>query len=911
MKKQTLLTAVIVVLLIAATAAFALADEASAITFTSVLINGKDASASGAVLKPLQTLEVSFKVKNTLNEKVIKITNQVKDETVGDEDYKFTIDNETQLHLDAGQESSVQKISFEIPADVPDGKYFLQLTAIGFTLDDEVLRAKQEFSFNVSREKAEIVVKLEPLVKNTLTCSASATLVAKATNTGTVAEDDILIKVMDGSAELYNYKSANAGKYLDLAPGESKTISMPVTVSSEGKHTLNVEIGFNYINNIPASTASTISVEITKQACLGSTVTPAAAELKILDGTTLDFSVSTNEENYGSSVVWTIDGTQKGTGKTFSYTFSQAGTFTVKAALNQESKSWKITVVDKPLDLNAFGWTAAQISQITDPSNVKNFALNTAEGSITFSQPVDISSIIYLGDIVKIGSNFVALDSVKASGINKPATINLKNVDGKAVVKLYKYDGFADASVIDKAAVCPETTCTIASSQTSGFTFSVSGFSTYIAVTQKAAELLLPSEILIEDGKTTSQLSTTFTVQNTGTVESVKNIVFELSGFATSANAKLLNAPSQLAPQESKILTFQIDSDKNANSGKKQVGTIKVASDKGAKTIPVYVNSKSFLVIETIRVNDKTSGTLSLVEAENTVEVAVRNDYNDKMDDVSVVIKLLDVDGTDLEEESDSFKLSSSGGKGKGEVKLDLRSENIDKKQYTLKATALGKANDGTMHETTTTQIVDVDVKSHDIIVKRASLLTGTAQCGQPYETLTVAVKNIGSNDEDNVEIRVRNSALNVELSKKNIKLDKFSGSDSEFETSFAIDLQKAAAGSYPLTIEVYRDGALQTTSTVTLNVQNCGTAGVAVLGGNNLGSNNAATTAAVAALNQEALAKQLQEQLNTKIAVNQPVVQSSLRESGSYVLLLGGMIVLVFVALVLAMALIWKKSAR
>lgn len=909
MKNKTLLAAVIVVLLIAATAAIALADDTNAITYTSVLINGKDASTTDVKLKPLQTLEVSFKVKNTLNEKIIKITNQVIDENGEGDNYVFSINNETMLHLDAGQESSAQKISTTIPADVPDGNYSLSLTSQGYTLDDKVLRQKQEFNFTVKREKAEIIVKLEPLTKSTLTCSAATTLTATVTNAGTVKEDDVLMRVLDGSVELFNSKKA--GKDLTLSPGESKTVSIPVTISTEGKHTLNVETGFNYINEIPASMANTVSVEITKQACLSSTVTPTASDLKIADGTTVDFSVSTNEDNYGSSVVWTIDGAQKGTGKTFSYTFSQAGTFAIKASLNQESKSWTVTVADKPLDLSSFGWTASQISQITDPSNVKNLVLATAEGSITFTQPVDISSILYLGDVVKIGSNFVALDSTKAAGINKPATITLKNVDGKGIVKLYKYDGFSDASAIDKAVACLETACTIASQQASGFTFSVTGFSTYIAAVQKTAELVAPSEIVIEDGKTTTTLSTTFTVQNTGTVESIKNIVFELSGFASLANAKLLNAPSQLFPQESKIVTFQIDSDKNANSGKKQVGTIKITSDKGTKSIPVYINSKSFLVIETVKVNGKTSGTFSLLEEENKIDITVRNDYTDKMEEVYVTVKILNVDGSDLEEESSSFTLSSDGDKDSVDVTFDLRSENIDKKQYTLEIIAHGKSDDGTKHETITTLIVDVDVKSHDIIVKRALLLTGTALCGQQYETLDVALKNIGSNDEDNVEIRVKNSALGLDLSKKNIKLGKFSDSDSEKETTFAIDLQKAAAGSYPLNIEVYRDGALQTTSTVTLNVQNCGTtAGVTVLGSNNNAANNAATTAAVAAATQDALAKQLQEQLNAKIvAANQPVVQSSLRESSNYVLLLGGMVVLIFVALVLAMALIWRKK--
>ncbi|MBI4152187.1 hypothetical protein HY495_00620 [Candidatus Woesearchaeota archaeon] len=895
MKKQTILSVVLVVLLILATAAIALANG-DGLTQTSVSLNGKDISTTENVtLKPLDTLEVSFKVKNTLNEKVIKITNFVLDENGDGDGYEFSIAEKTEFHLDAGQESQVQKITTTLPADLPEGKYTLLLATEGQTLDDLPLRTATEFNFTVKKEKAEIVVKLEPLPaeKKTLTCFTSATLTATITNTGKVAEDDVVMKVMDGSVELYN--SAKMGVDLTLEPGESKTLALPVTITTEGQHALSVETGFNYINNIPGSTANTESVTLTKQACLSGTVIPTETDFKILDGKTVSFGVTANEGNYDNSVVWTVDGTQKGTGKNFNYKFSKAGTFTVKATLDQEAKTWKVTVADKPLDLAAFGWTQSQIDQLSNPASVKDLVLSTAAGTLTFSQVVDLSNTLYLDEVVKIGSNFVALDSVKAPGLNKPATVFLKNVDGKAPVKLYKYDGFADATIVNQAVLCPETSCTPASPQpASGFTFSVAGFSTYVAMQQKTAELAVPSEIVLDDNKTATTLSTSFPIQNLGTTESVKSIVFELSGFASTANAKLLNAPAELAPEESKTVTLQIDSSKNSNSGKKLVGTIKVSSDKGAKSIPVYINSKSFLTIDTIKINDKTTGKFSLVD-ENTVEVVVKNDYSETMDDVYVNVQILNVDGDDLEEESDTFKLSSGGDDDKVKVTFDLRDENVDKKQYTLLVTVHGKANDNTVHETTATVIVDVDVKSHDIIVKQAALLSGNAFCSQQYETLDVAIKNLGSNDEDNVEIRVKNSALKLDLSKKNIKLDKFSDSDSEYKTTFTIDLQKAAPGSYPLTIEVLRDGVLQTTSTVTLNIQNCGVTGAAVLGGSG-------------ETGQDALAKQLQEQLNAKLALNQPQVNSSLRDSSNYTLLLGGMVVLIFVALVLAMALIWRK---
>ncbi len=896
MKNRTIITALIVLLIIAVTAAVALADEGSntGITFSNVLVNGKDLSTlstSPVTLKPLQNLQVSFKVKNALSEEVTKITSQIIDENGNGDGYSFSVDGKAQFHLQAGQESSVQTITTTIPADVQTGNYSLTLIAQGYTLDDQTLRTKQEFTFSVKREKAEIVVTVDPLAsgKDVLTCSATTTLTATITDTGSVTEDDVITRVMDGSTELFHSGD------ITIASGQSKTLSLPVTINGAGKHTLSVETGFNYINNVPGSTANTVTVVVSKNLCIADTITPQNTNLVLLDGSKVDFTVKTNEDSYSNNLVWTVNNVEAAKGKVLSYTFSTVGTYTVKAALNEESKVWKVTVADKPLDLLTFGLTQSQIDQITDPSHVNNFVLTTADATIKFSQSVDLSNTLYIGDVVKITSQSVAIDSATAAGLNKPATVTLKKVDGSQLVSLYRYDGFADASVIDKAQACSTTICSVGNQQTGSFTFAVTGFSTYIAVSQKTAEINVPSEIDLDNTQTNSTVSTTFTVQNLGTTETIKNIVFDVSGLSSSYNAKIVNAPSELAPQESKTVTLQISSN-SVDSGKKLIGNVKITSSKTTKTIPAYVTAKTFLVVDTIRVNGKTDGDLSLESNPNTIEVSVRNDYKEDLKDVYVKVKILNVNGNDLSEESDALKINTGETK-KVTLNFDLSTENVDKQDYTVEITATGKGNDDTKHETTTTQVVNVDVKSHNLIISKTSLSADTLSCAQQYSTVSVAIKNLGSNDEDNVELHVKNSALNLDLNKKNIKISKFSSSDNEYTATFTVDAGKAMPGSYNLAVEVYRNGALQTTSTLTLKIESCATAGNTVL-----------TGGSVAAAGQDQLTQQLQQQLNARLG-EQPVVKTTLRDSGSYTLLLGGLVVLVFVALVLAMALIWRKK--
>ena len=97
-------------------------------------------------------------------------------------------------------------------------------------------------------------------------------------------------------------------------------------------------------------------------------------------------------------------------------------------------------------------------------------------------------------------------------------------------------------------------------------------------------------------------------------------------------------------------------------------------------------------------------------------------------------------------------------------------------------------------------------------MIKKAALSNGYVLC---YErtALRLDLENVGENDEDNVEIRVKNAALGIDLKKSDIKIEKFSSDDNEYSTSFDLEIANAAAGMYPLTVEVYLDGELTATT--------------------------------------------------------------------------------------------------
>ena len=160
---------------------------------------------------------------------------------------------------------------------------------------------------------------------------------------------------------------------------------------------------------------------------------------------------------------------------------------------------------------------------------------------------------------------------------------------------------------------------------------------------------------------------------------------------------------------------------------------------------------------------------------------------------------------------------------------------------------------------------------------------------------MRVTVENAGRSDEDQVQIRVYNTALGIDLMRDNIELDKFSGSDNEYQATFNLEIPVSASpGTYPITIEAYRDGSVDDSMDLSLQVQAC------------TGEQAGTTTQSMRTLG-ESLVGQLQEQLGQQAQSQvQPETSTiptvtSFRESRTYVTLLGILVVLMIIAVIMA----------
>jgi len=354
------------------------------------------------------------------------------------------------------------------------------------------------------------------------------------------------------------------------------------------------------------------------------------------------------------------------------------------------------------------------------------------------------------------------------------------------------------------------------------------------------------------------------------------------------------SVPSTLDAGGQTTITLKATVPSTEQGGKHSIGQIKITSaELAAKVVDVNFNNKAFLTIDEVKINGKTSGKLNLNE-KNEIQVYVLNDYNYDVEDVTVTVDMT-VDGDDLTEESDYFDVDTDDTQD-GTVTIDLSNEIVDQESYDLKITVEGKGTNGVKQKTTQTVTVYVDRASHKIDVKEVTLSPTELQCSRTA-TLKVTIENVGKSNEDDVEIKVSNTALGLDQTKANLKLDKFSGDKPEFKGLFPLDLEKAKAGSYTVQVEVLRDGTVDDTETISLNLKDCASG---LTTSSTSGTQNVLANDEMTALLKEQLKQDLQaKQANSDV---QRVVKGSFRESDTYTLMLAVLGLLVFIAMVMAL---------
>ena len=240
--------------------------------------------------------------------------------------------------------------------------------------------------------------------------------------------------------------------------------------------------------------------------------------------------------------------------------------------------------------------------------------------------------------------------------------------------------------------------------------------------------------------------------------------------------------------------------------------------------LAVQTAAASFLQITEIDIKvdgDKescsTSGCQVQVEPGDDLEIKIEvtNIYpsgaaDDEITDVEVEGDIEDIDdGDDLEpeDEPDEEDLDDSGDDKTFtlEYEIPLR---VDEDTFDLDITVEGRNGSSVLQVANVTIEIEVDKEKHLLYINRAEFDRPTLACGKSTD-FNAQIFNIGSEEEEDVELTVRNEDFEVDFSEIFDIDEGGEDDDTEFSRAFRVSIPDTAkAGIYDFITQVtYRDG--------------------------------------------------------------------------------------------------------
>ena len=250
--------------------------------------------------------------------------------------------------------------------------------------------------------------------------------------------------------------------------------------------------------------------------------------------------------------------------------------------------------------------------------------------------------------------------------------------------------------------------------------------------------------------------------------------------------------------------------------------TIKLVKD-----VPAYcdiADGRNYILIksadidfddETYKIGDTVKVTMSDVEAET-----------DDLENVETTFCLYNVDQNtevDCWDATDTFDINE-GDTEDFDVEFTIpNSEDIGKKDnYRLVVYVTGDDESGDKQCVQASEDIDIERETHDVIIDSVSLSLGIVKQGENVQ-VTVKLENIGTKDEEDVYVKLRDDLLKIDLESSKFDLDNYKDSDNTNTVRFTITIpEDAKAQDYILEPVVYFDDGDKTNAdkTATLKVE-------------------------------------------------------------------------------------------
>lgn len=294
---------------------------------------------------------------------------------------------------------------------------------------------------------------------------------------------------------------------------------------------------------------------------------------------------------------------------------------------------------------------------------------------------------------------------------------------------------------------------------------------------------------LIVNGDQGDRLTSTFKVKNTGS-EPITDLSlnFNQADFEDADDDQITlshNMPSTLQPgaEVTVTLTLNIDSAIEMNT---YDGTVTVNGGGKSDTFTLEVRVQP----EVCERGNRGNLRLDLREPDSgddfkpgdkiTIEAKVENNANEDLD-IAVTAFLFDVDDGDKVEEVDSDTIDiDEDDDDTFEFDLVIPDDVDESHEFKLFVKAYEDGNEDEQCEETSVKL-DIKREKYDVVVKSIRVSPLTAKVGDSV-SIEVTVQNIGSRDQDDVYISVKEPEIGLDLRSNTFSLEKFDDDDTQIE---------------------------------------------------------------------------------------------------------------------------------
>ena len=333
----------------------------------------------------------------------------------------------------------------------------------------------------------------------------------------------------------------------------------------------------------------------------------------------------------------------------------------------------------------------------------------------------------------------------------------------------------------------------------------------------------------LEDRASTVTVTKTFVVKNSaaaGTPD--ESVALALINPAKAGlTATFVRPTFTLAAGASETVTMTLTVPVTFDSGLITAASIEVTTTVGTAaptktSVPLKFNVKSMIEIDEVEVQigeeDDTVRDGQDIDIEATPEDSVKllfkvsnlfdKDFDDgDFENVELNVVIDDTNfGDDVDEDADDFDLDASDDLDDVEVEFTIPDDAEDG-TYDMVVTVEAEQDSGAIHTATFTVSLEVSLEDDDVRIVSISPTPLSLRCNRDA-TVSMLIKNFGSDDQDDVSIQVDGSELNINEDITGIELDQLGDSKDDTRREFEISLSDDVdADTYDVDVRVYING--------------------------------------------------------------------------------------------------------